>query len=169
MKRDDGHVRRSRRWVAGLALVACGSVVALSGGGPAAAAPEAVNGHFDLSSASGPDCDSPFGVCMTGTVSGRIKGAFSFTVTEVLATADTPTTGAIVTAGDATVDTGGGTILCKLTGTLQLNGDGPFVSLCVITGGTGAWVGASGYLRTSGTFTLSGGGTGSYDGKVVGG
>lgn len=155
--------------MAGLALAACGSVVALTGSGPAAAAPEAVNGHFNLERSSGPECDSPFGVCMTGTVSGRIKGSFSFTVREVLSTEDTGDTGAIVTAGDASVDTGDGTILCSLTGTLQLNEEGPFVSLCVITGGTGAWTGVTGYLRTSGTFTLSGGGSGSYDGKVVGG
>jgi hypothetical protein len=162
-------LNRTRRRLAVVALGACAALLAVTGGSPAAAAPEAVNGHFDLASASGPECDSPFGVCMTGTVSGRIKGSFSFTVREVLATDDTPTTGAIVTAGDATVDTGAGTILCKLTGTLQLNGDGPFVSLCVITGGTGRWAGVTGYLRTSGTFTLDGGGSGSYDGKVVGG
>jgi hypothetical protein len=41
------------------------------------------------------------------------------------------------------------------------------VSLCVVTGGTGGWTGAEGYLRTTGTFTLGGGGSGSYDGKVV--
>jgi hypothetical protein len=72
-----------------------------------------------------------------------------------------------VTTGDAVVDTGEGTIDCKLTGTLQLNDEGPFVSLCVITGGNGKWTGAAGFLRTTGTFTLGGGGSGTYDGKVV--
>jgi hypothetical protein len=41
------------------------------------------------------------------------------------------------------------------------------VGLCVVTGGTGAWATASGYLRTTGNFTFDGGGTGTYDGKVV--
>jgi hypothetical protein len=168
MKRNHGHSRPARRWIAGLALVASGSVVAVTGGGSAAATPEAVNGHFSLMSSSSPDCASPFGVCMTGTVSGRIKGSFSFTARSLIATDDTPTTGAIVTTGDATVETKSGTILCKLTGTLQVNDEGPFVSLCVVTGGTGGWAGVTGYLRTSGTFTLDGGGSGSYDGNIVG-
>jgi hypothetical protein len=167
MKRHTRTFGRSRPWLAGLALAACGSVVALTGG-PAGAAPESVNGFFRIQSETGAACDSPVGVCLAGDVSGRIKGAFSFAATSVLTTDDTPTTAAIVTTGDAAVATEEGDILCKLTGTLQLTGDGPFVSLCVITGGTGRWAGATGYLRTSGTFTFSAGGSGTYDGKVVG-
>jgi hypothetical protein len=72
----------------------------------------------------------------------------------------------IATIGDALVETGEGDIACKLTGSLQVSGDGPFVSICVVTGGTGKWSGA-GYLRTSGTFVFDAGGTGTYDGKVV--
>jgi hypothetical protein len=166
MERRHGRARPSRRWVAGLALVAAGSVLALVGT-PAGAAPEKVNGQFQLQSTSGPDCSSPVGVCMTGTVSGRIKGSFSFTVTSVLTTADTPTTGALVTTGDAVVETRDGRIDCKLTGTLVLDEEGPFVSLCMVTGGTRAWTGADGYLRTTGTFTFGAGGSGSYDGKVT--
>ena len=55
------------------------SLPALTGEGPATTSPEAVNGHFALQSSSGPECDSPVGVCMTGSDSGRIKGLFSFT------------------------------------------------------------------------------------------
>ena len=127
-----------------------------------------MNGHFVLQSSSGPECDSPVGVCMTGSVSGRIKGSFSFTARSVIATDDTPVTAAIVTTGDAMVETRSGDLFCKLTGTLQVTDDGPFVSLCVVTGGTGDWAGTTGYLRTSGTFTLAGGGSGSYDGKISG-
>lgn len=166
MKRHPRTLGRSRPWFAALALAACGSVLTLTGG-PAAAAPEAVNGFFRIHAETGAACDSSVGVCLAGNVSGRIKGAFSFTATSVVATNDTPTTSAIVTTGDAVVATGEGDVLCKLTGTLQLAGDGPFVSLCVITGGTGRWAGASGYLRTSGVFTFGAGGTGTYDGKVV--
>lgn len=106
---------------------------------------------------------------MSGTVGGRIKGSFSFTARSVIATDDTPVTAAIVTIGDATVGTRSGALFCKLTGTLQVGEEGPFVSLCVVTGGTGGWTGATGYLRTSGTFTLAAGGSGSYDGKISGG
>lgn len=167
MNRTNERTRRSRRWLTGLALAVCGAAVAITGA-PASATPEAVNGHFTLRNSSGSGCESPVGVCMTGSVTGRIKGSFSFTATSVIATADTPTTGVIVTTGDAMVQTNRGTISCKLTGTLQVTDEGPFVSLCVITGGTDGWATATGYLRTSGTFSLASGGSGSYDGKVVG-
>ena len=52
-------------------------------------------------------------------------------------------------------------------GVAQVGGDGPFVSICIVTGGTGKWAGATGYLRSSGTFLFGAGGTGTYDGKVV--
>lgn len=163
MKRRFEMSRSSRRWFIGLVLLAGGSVGALTV--PAGAAPERVNGHFSVQLATGSECSSPVGVCMAGSVSGRIMGAFSFTATSVTtADADGPV---VVTTGDATVDTADGTINCKLTGTLQLGGDGPFVSLCVVNGGTGGWAGATGYLRTSGTFLIAGGGEGSYEGKVV--
>lgn len=164
-------MRRSwmRRAGAGLAaLVASG--VAWGFAGPSASAdPEFVNGHFNLQVAPDRDCQSlPGGICLAGDVSGRIKGRFLFSPSEVLSTVETPATAVIVTTGDALVEHKDGTLSCKHTGALQTSaGDGPFVSLCVITGGTGAWDGASGYLRITGTFTLLGGGTGTYQGKVV--
>ena len=167
MKRHTGTSGRPRPWLAALALFTCAAVLAVTGG-PAAATPEAVNGFFKVQSETGAGCDSSVGVCLTGSISGRIKGAFSFTATSVIVTHDTPTTSAIVTTGDAVVSTADGDIQCKLTGTLQLTGDGPFVSLCVVTGGTGKWTSTGGYLRTSGTFTFAAGGGGSYDGKVAG-
>lgn len=167
MKRHTGTFGGPRPWFAALALATCAAVLAMTGG-PAAATPEAVNGFFKVQSETGAGCDSSVGVCLVGHVSGRIKGAFSFTATSVIVTNDTPSTSAIVTTGDAVVATADGDIHCKMTGTLQLTGEGPFVSLCVVTGGTGRWTSAGGYLRTSGTFTFAAGGGGSYDGKVAG-
>lgn len=156
----------TRRWLVAAAFAAC--IAALAVAGPAAsAAPQAVNGFFRVHALTGPDCASGLGVCLAGDVSGRIKGAFSFKAAEIIPTADTPTTGVLVITGDATVETGDGEILCKLTGSLQITGDGPFVSICIVTGGTGAWAEATGYLRTSGAFVFDAGGTGTYDGKVV--
>ena len=159
---------KARAAVAAVALAGAGAVAAV--GGPAAsAAPEFVNGHFDLKVAPDRDCQSlPGGICLAGNVSGRIKGAFLFSPSEIDDTVETEATGVIVTTGDALVEHKDGTLSCKHTGALQLSpGDGPFVSLCIINGGTGDWHGATGYLRIAGTFTLGGGGTGSYTGKVV--
>ena len=157
---------RSRRWPVVVCLAVCALVLAFVG--PAAsAAPESVNGFFRVEAATGPDCTSAAGVCLAGDVSGRIKGRFSFAATELIPTTDTPTTGVLVTIGDAVVDTDDGEIACKMTGSLQVGGDGPFVSICIVTGGTGKWEGATGYLRTTGTFAFDAGGTGTYDGKVV--
>ena len=156
----------TRRWMVAVTLAGCLAALALTG--PAAsAAPQSVNGFFRVQAATGPDCTSAIGVCLAGDVSGRIKGAFSFAATELIPTAVTPTTGVLATIGDAQVKTGEGDIACTLTGSLQVGGDGPFVSICIVTGGTGKWAGATGYLRTSGTFVFAAGGTGAYDGKVV--
>jgi hypothetical protein len=46
-------------------------------------------------------------------------------------------------------------------------GDGELVGLCEITGLTGKWTGASGYLQSMGTFTLEAGGAERYFGKIV--
>ncbi len=132
---------------------------------PALAAPEHVNGHFSLQFSTGPEC-RPNDFCLTGGVKGKIKGAFLFSPSAMDSTADNIfiTTGqAMVTADD------GSTLTCAHAGALHLQegSDGPFVSLCIINGGTERWAGAQGYLGIAGTFTIENGGEGSYDGKVI--
>jgi hypothetical protein len=155
-------MRRSRSLVLAGAL-AVGALTMSLVGQPASAVPDFVNGHFTLQFSTGPECQpEPF--CLTGNVKGKVKGAFLFVPATVESTADTilATTGTATVTGDD-----GSTLTCNHAGAFQNAGDGPFVSLCIITGGTGEWAGATGYMRIAGTFTIENGGEGSYDGKVV--
>ncbi|MDQ4134339.1 MAG: hypothetical protein M3179_14325 [Actinomycetota bacterium] len=148
-------------------------MIALAGASaPASAKPEFVNGHFTLRPPAQSECppNLPLGICMSGTVDGRVHGSFTFVPGDFNSSADSPTT--LLTTGTAGVNAGGSTFECKHAGAIEIGrdgprADGPFVSLCVITGGTGKWAGAQGYMRITGTFTLDQGGIGSYDGKLV--
>jgi hypothetical protein len=107
---------------------------------------------------------------MSGSVDGRVHGSFTFVPADFNSSADSPTT--LLTTGTATVAAERGTFECKHAGAIEVGqdgpkADGPFVSLCIITGGTGKWAGATGYMRITGTFTLDEGGIGGYDGKLV--
>lgn len=163
--------RARRTWLILPLLVASAGLIALSSG-PASAKPELVNGHFSLKPPGQSECppDLPLGLCMSGSVNGRIHGSFTFVPADFDRAPEPSTT--LLTTGTASVDADGGRFHCQHAGAIEMGSegpkaDGPFVSLCVITGGTGKWAGASGYLRITGTFTLERGGIGSYDGKLV--
>ena len=163
--------RRTAVWT-GMALAALVASASLLGfaSGPASAEPDAVNGHFDLQASTGPECPPPLHICMSGRVNGKVNGTFNFQPATFESTTGMPTT--LLTTGTATVESGADTLRCEHAGALQIgndgpNADGPFVSLCIVTGGTGKWAGAQGYLRITGTFTLTAGGAGSYDGTLV--
>ena len=47
-----------------------------------------------------------------------------------------------------------------------VHGPGPFGPVRTITGGTGDWAGATGHIRTHGTFTLAEGGNSDYEGLI---
>lgn len=152
-------------------LAASAAVIALASG-PASAKPDYVDGHFSLRPPAQSECppELPLGICMRGTVDGKVHGTFTFVPAHFDSTVDSPTT--LLTTGTASVEAKGGTFECKHAGAIEVGqdgpkADGPFVSLCNITGGTGKWAGATGYMRITGTFTLDQGGIGSYDGKLV--
>jgi hypothetical protein len=72
--------------------------------------------------------------------------------------------------GDGTViHAAKGDLTCHGTTTFDVvSGDHPFVDLCVIEGGTGIYAGASGYIKSVGTFDFSANqGESDYFGKLV--
>ncbi len=135
--------------------------------GNAAADPSAtmVNGHVHDEVVEGPECESPVGFCTTGELTGGIQGHLDFTITSL-----TPVEPAGVLAFTAvsTISTASGDIHCADSGsfnTAQGSG-GEGVHLCVVTGGTGQYAGASGYLQERFTF-MGTTGEGRYTGKIV--
>lgn len=155
------------------AALACGgavvSLLVLASASEATALCTTVSGRYAEHDASGPGCASPVGLCIAGEYAGDIRGLFSGAATALLPTADTPATGVVLFTSDSRIDARigarTGTLLIKNAGAFRTVADGSIVDVQTIVGGTGAFTGASGAIRASGTFT-AGAGTSTYTGTV---
>ena len=132
---------------------------------PASADPvcKAVHGRLDLAASAGP-CSSPV-LCATGVLHGALKAHSEFFGTSFVPTVYTAETGVVLLTGDNTLHTTDGDIFTKDSVVFNLTGDGEFAEVDTIVGGTGEYLGASGYLQATGTFA-NGVGVGAYVGKV---
>lgn len=103
-------------------------------------------------------------ICTRGVYSGTIRGTFEFAITSLTPT-DLPNVQSFV--GRSTIHTAKGDLRCADSGSFnadpQSSGEG--VHLCVITGGTGRYAGATGYLQERLHFAGSEG-RGIYTGEV---
>jgi hypothetical protein len=112
-------------------------------------------------------CTSPVGFCTTGQASGTINGDFVFTANR---TVRSDTDGVVLYTGEIVFQTSRGELRCQDAGAFNSgeleSGPGPFGSVCTITGGTGHWAGATGHIRTHGTFNLAEGGNSQYEGLI---
>ncbi len=158
---------RGRAGVVAAALAVSMLVVFGYTSGWAAAVHSSITGHFSSTVVPAPACTSPVGVCTEGTLTGGVKGTFSFTGTSLIQTADTPTTSVLLYTGDIIVRTKDGQFTCKDAGAFRTTGDGAVSSVCTIVGGTGAYAGVSGTLQFVGSFSSTGGGIGDYSGSLV--
>ena len=150
-----------------LLLVFAAAAVA-AGGGYALASKDAQQAHGSLRSQPLVEgCTSPIGFCTVGKASGTIKGDFVFTA---FRTVPSDTSGVVLYTGEIVFQTKGGEVRCQDAGAYNIGeletGPGPFGSVCTITGGTGDWAGATGHIRTHGTFTLAEGGNSDYEGLI---
>jgi hypothetical protein len=109
-------------------------------------------------------------ICATGTFTGAINGTFTNTITTLLPSA---VPGVSYFSGLIAVTTPSGNLNCSLAGALNAFGkDGEFGEICVITGGTGTYTGATGHLRMTGMSSsqlliLGQTGSGDYQAKLV--
>jgi hypothetical protein len=130
-----------------------------------------VQGHLEESLVEQSDCTSPVDLCTIALMFGGLKGEAHFTASNIIGSADTPTTGVVFVIGDTTVvdaRLGGmrGTLSIKNAAAFRTTGDGDLVDVQTITGGTGDFAGATGSLRINGNFVDPVGGTSSYEGMV---
>ena len=147
--------------LAALGLAAAAMAVAVD---PASAVSGSVVGKFQTDVMFNEECQAASAdICAVGATTGNLKGAFTFGVSGLEVTSETSIARF---SGDATVETKDGTLTCKNAAALHLTSDGAFVSLCVVTGGTGEWEGASGYLQVRGTFSFDGAASGEYVGRI---
>jgi len=109
-------------------------------------------------------CGSATGVCSIFEASGSINGSG---IVSVDTFPDASKLG--FSAAHTVIHTDKGDLTCHEAALFDLAGaDHAFVDLCVIDGGTGAYAGASGYIREAGTFDFAANlGELTYDGKLL--
>ncbi|BFU42742.1 DUF3224 domain-containing protein [Krasilnikovia sp. MM14-A1004] len=129
-----------------------------------------VTGSYVEHPVTGPSCLSPVGLCIEATYRGGVSGTLEGRATSIVPTADTPTTTVQLFTSDSTLTgrIGGrtGSLIIKNAGAFSSGGDGSIVDLQTIIGGTGYLNGATGALRSQGTFTFPDGGRSRYTGTV---
>ncbi|HEU0202675.1 MAG TPA: hypothetical protein VFR86_19865, partial [Burkholderiaceae bacterium] len=76
-----------------------------------------VRGTLEETAVTGPGCTSPVGLCTVARMFGSLKGEARFTATDIISSADTPTTGVVFVIGDSTVVEA---VLGKKLGTLAI-------------------------------------------------
>lgn len=157
--------RGRRRFAAALGLipVIVGAAILIAGASNAASSSTALHGRMlNIMSFGGPDCGSVTGVCSSFTATGDIKGPGKVFV-DTLPNADG------ITKAHTVITTKKGELRCTEQALFDLVGsDHAFVDLCLITGGTGIYAGATGYIQEVGTFDFVANlGQAEYFGKLV--
>jgi hypothetical protein len=125
---------------------------------------ERVRGSFELTTFP---CPNSPALCGSVDWRGSLEGTSSFTSTSQVETVDTPATSVVLVTGDNLLSLSGGTISTKDAIVFRLAGNGDFAEVDTIVAGTGAYAGATGAWRASGTFQGSQG-RGHYEGEVCG-
>ena len=146
---------------AALSLAAVAALV-LAAGGAFAGATSVKGTVVDHVVTDGP-CQAI--LCTRGAYAGKVKGDFDFQIT-ALAPTDVP--GVQTFVGSSTIHTRRGDLRCADSGSFNASpaSSGEGVHLCVITGGTGAYEGATGYLQERFHF-VGAEGRGEYEGEVM--
>jgi hypothetical protein len=127
-----------------------------------------VKGTFESQSFTGPRCTAPTGQCFEGTFHGSIHGTTDGSLMSV-----TPTQQPQVVLIDvsSTIHTAHGDLNSghqQIVSNTSLSGNGEFSVLSEITGGTGRFAGATGYLQGVGTRSPSTGASkGTYVGEIT--
>jgi hypothetical protein len=139
--------------VAAAALMGVGGLAAGLQVMPASASTrtELVAGTFQGTAFSGSGCPSPLNLCSAGSIQGSINGPDQLVVQSFSAI---PSSNLSVIDSTVVIHDVRGDILCREDITYNGNpgGDGEFAGLCEVTGGTGHWTAATGYLELAGTF-----------------
>ncbi|HEX2054538.1 MAG TPA: hypothetical protein VHJ78_12540 [Actinomycetota bacterium] len=132
---------------------------------PVSARTREVKGEFRSSRVT--PC-SPTPICTEGRATGDIEGRFTLTGTSLIPTAETPSTGVIAYTAQVQIQTREGSFTCTDTGVTKTTGEGAASSICVLTGGTGIFQGATGYIQFQSQLNARGNFVGTYQGRLSG-
>ena len=148
--------------VLGVALVSAAAAFAIASISNAAPKSTPLHGTFgNIANFFAPVCTSRTGVCSSFTATGIING-------DGVVFIDTRPDANGISQAHTVIHTNKGDLTCSEFAIFNLTrGDHPFVDLCMITGGTGRYARASGYIQENGTFDFaSNQGEADYSGKI---
>jgi hypothetical protein len=148
--------RRGRRRLLFLGFVplALAAVVVIAGASYAALNNTKLNGRM-LNIQNVP-CESATGVCSKFTATGDIKGEGTVFIDTFPTPYPTPQSRSLVSAAHTIIVTKKGNLTCTELAIFDApRPDHPFVDQCIITGGTGIYEGATGYIQEFGTFDFA--------------
>jgi hypothetical protein len=163
-------LRQRHALVALIALVALVTIGGASLASQATAQPGTltVKGTFDSKPVTGPSCTAPTGQCFAGAFHGQIQGS---TKGAVLSVTPTPQPGVGLFDASFAIHTRSGDLTFAhelILYNTSPAGKGELSILAEITGGTGSYAGATGYVHGVGTSSPSTGVTsGTYRGEIT--
>jgi hypothetical protein len=134
-----------------LSLTAAG-VVVVAASSNAASKTKKLHGHMvNISNFFAPTCTSASGICSRFDAKGDIKGE-GVVFVDTAPNPDTPS----YSKAHTVIHTKKGDLTCTEAALFDVAGeDHAFVDLCLITGGTGVYDGATGYIQEVGTFDFA--------------
>jgi hypothetical protein len=136
-----------------LTLVAA-AAAAILGAADATSSSTAIKGRM-LNISNFP-CASATGVCSSFTSTGAIRGEGTVFIDTFPTPYPTPQSRSLVSAAHTIIETKKGNLTCSELAIFDApRPDHPFVDLCIVTGGTGIYAGATGYIQESGTFDFA--------------
>jgi hypothetical protein len=147
--------RRRRRYalVLGFLPVAAAAILLVR---PPAATSNSPQIHGRMLDITNVPCQSATGVCSTFTATGDLKGEGLVFIDTFPAPYPTPQSRSLVSAAHTIITTNKGDLTCSELAVFDApRPDHPFVDLCIITGGTGIYEGATGYIQEVGTFDFA--------------
>jgi hypothetical protein len=159
---------RLRRALVAVAVVAVGGAGIASQVATAQPGPVTVTGTFDSQTVTGPSCTAPTGQCFKGAFHGSLQGK---TAGALLSSAPTQQPAVVLIDASFTIHTRRGDLTFaheQIVYNTSPSGAGEFSILGELTGGTGRYAGATGYIQGVGTRPLSTGvAKGTYVGKIT--
>jgi hypothetical protein len=167
-----GTARRSLRVASvGVAagVIAIGAIAGIAGQATAKSSVLKVKGHYRSQLAQGPDCQAATGQCFAGRIYGRaLSGSFTGGINSITPTAQE---GVMLIDAATTIRTRRGSLHFahqQAVYNVTPIGRGEFSWILRITGGTGRFAGATGYLAGAGnTPPSTGRSTSTYFGEIT--
>lgn len=129
-----------------------------------------VYGHYDSFTLPASQCSSAVGFCTAGTLTGSLRGNYSFVMDTLMPSPQATTPAVVYYTGSSLVQPKwGGSLVGTDNGVIDIGNTDKQAAMVTITDGADGLEGAHGYLLLRGNLNLANGETtGDYSGEICG-